>query len=135
MPWRRKTLTSNLELLSLAVGVVLSALTALVTHEKAPAALKATVLLALSAASSVILPATQSGEFHWKPVLLTWATTFFIAVGTHFGFLKPIGVTGDRGVLSQVGLKLGSPAPATTGPNTGLPASDATDTGPPDPAP
>jgi hypothetical protein len=128
-------LTSNLELLSIGLGLLLSALTALVTHEKAPSWLKAVILLALSAAASVILPATQSGEFHWKPVMLTWAVTFFSGVGSHFGFLKPVGVTGDGGVLSQVGLKLGSPTPAPDNPNVGLPESEQTDTGPPDPAP
>jgi hypothetical protein len=96
---------------------------------------KAVVLMLLSAASSVILPATQSGEFHWKPVLLTFAATFFVAVGSHFGFLKPVGVTGDGGVLSQIGLQLGNPTPSTDASNIALPVSDATDTGPPDPAP
>lgn len=134
-------MTSNLELLSVALGIVLSALTALTTHAKAPPQLKAVVLLLFSAVASVVLPALTS-TFEWRHVLMTLALTFFTAVGSHFGLLKPVGVTGSDGVLSQIGLKLGTPTSdgatdVTTmaGKDGGSGVAPAEDTGAPDPAP
>lgn len=114
-------MTQTLLLLNVAVGTVLPALVGFVTHRHAPAQVKSLLLLALSAVSAVLTASIQQGSFHYKAVLVSFATTFFAGVGAHFGLLKPAGVTGESGAVSGVGLSIGQPAPATAVVDTPVP--------------
>lgn len=85
-------------LLSLAVTIVLPILVGLVTRQSTSAGAKATLLLLLSAVTSVLSAWLQAENtaavFHWIPVVYSTAINFGIAVALHFGLFKPTGVAG-----------------------------------------
>lgn len=87
-------------LCNLALGVVLPTLVAVVTQRLAGASLKSMVLLAFSAIGGVLTQViAQNGDFHWKPALISFGLTFISSVGTHYGVLKPTGITGTNGAI------------------------------------
>jgi uncharacterized membrane protein AbrB (regulator of aidB expression) len=79
--------------IAFVVGVVLPAVVALVTKEIASSRLKNTVLLALSALSSVLIPLIGSTTFDAKAVLTSFATVFGTSTLTYLGIYKPQGAT------------------------------------------
>jgi hypothetical membrane protein len=101
-----------LDLLNLLLAVVLPMLTALITARFANSAVKTLVLVALS----VIAVALQGvfgddGILHVREFIYTTSLQFLLAVGAHFGLLKPLNVTGARGVVANtVPQGIGGPA-------------------------
>lgn len=85
-------------LLNVVVGVILPLLVALVTHRVAAEWLKSLILLALSVLGGLLTTVTVD-TFHWKGFLLAFAVQFGTAVTSHFGALKPLGITGSTGVV------------------------------------
>jgi hypothetical protein len=79
--------------LAIVVGVVLPALVALVTKELASSKFKNTVLLALSAASAVLIPLLGSDTFDVQAVVTSFVTIFGTSVLTYLGVYKPQGAT------------------------------------------
>lgn len=85
------------QVLSLLIGVVLPLVAGLVTRWTASPGLRAVVLLALSAVTSVAATLLESVNAH-RPfdigaTLLTVLGTFLVGTGTHFGLWKPTGVS------------------------------------------
>jgi len=79
--------------IAFVVGVVLPALVGLVTKELASSRFKNTVLLALSAASAVLIPLIGATTFDVKAVLTSFATVFGTSTLTYLGIYKPQGAT------------------------------------------
>jgi hypothetical protein len=89
--------------LDIALAVVLPMVVALVTKQLADSWVKAVVLLllsALTAAGSDML--AHGGTFTLGPTLGNFVLTFIIAVGMHYGLLKPTGITGSNGAIAKV---------------------------------
>jgi hypothetical protein len=95
------------QLINLAVNTVLPILVAIVTSRMASSGLKAIVLLALSAVSGFLtawLVSLNLGEpFDIGQTLFSVLTGFVVAVAAHFGFWKPVGLTGREGAASKIG--------------------------------
>lgn len=91
--------------LMLLVSVVLPALVALVTKRMASSGLKAVVLLLLAAmlgfSTELYDAVVHAAEFDVGTAASSWLLSFFVAVGAHYGLLKPAKVTGSRGVLAN----------------------------------
>jgi hypothetical protein len=86
--------------LTLLLSLVLPMLVALVTKQVASPKLKSVLLLALSAITGTLTSiAAAGGEFEWKAAVIGTVLSFIVAVGTHFGFLKPVGITGSEGLI------------------------------------
>lgn len=79
--------------IAVVVGVILPALVGLVTKELASSKFKNTVLLALSAASSVLVPLVGATTFDAKAVLTSFVTIFGTSTLTYLGIYKPQGTT------------------------------------------
>lgn len=101
-----------LDLLNLLLAAVLPMATALITARFANSGVKSIVLAALTVISTALQQVfDDSGDFYWRPFLITTAFQFTISVGLHFGLLKPTGVTGAHGKLaSAVPAGVGGPA-------------------------
>jgi hypothetical protein len=97
------TTISAAQWLNLAINVALPAVVALITARMASSGLKAVVLLALSAVSGFLTAAldavTNTASFDWSQAGFTVLSGFAVAVLTHFGLLKPLGVTGSAGAI------------------------------------
>lgn len=89
--------------LSVAVSVVLPLLVALITARVADSAVKALVLLVLATLSGVgtaVLDAQATGQaIDLGQLLFDALVSFLLAVGWHFGLLKPVNLTGANGVV------------------------------------
>ncbi|MGH7743610.1 MAG: hypothetical protein ACREQ5_02140 [Candidatus Dormibacteria bacterium] len=100
--------------LSLAVGVVLPLLSGLVTKSSASGAVRAVVLLALSAVTAFVSAWLSAANGHQPfdvgTTLFTVLGTFLVGVGSHFGFYK---ATGISAYVQSVGGFIG-PKPAAT---------------------
>lgn len=79
------------------VTVLLPVMVALVTAKGAAKWWGAWVLALLTAALVVLTEAIDDPTWEIKPMVLKFLTLFTIAVATHFGFWKPVAVTGDDG--------------------------------------
>lgn len=92
------------QLLTLLVSVVLPALVALVTKRMASPALKSVTLLLLAALtgflSELLHALTTALPFDLGAAAFTWLASFLIAVVSHYGLLKPTGLTGSQGVIA-----------------------------------
>ena len=87
-------------LLTVVIGAVLPALTAIVTARDAPAGRKAVLLAVLSAVTGFAV-AWQQDPHDWKTGAVGAFWAFIAAVGAHFGLLKPIDVTGSGGLIAR----------------------------------
>jgi hypothetical protein len=91
------------EWLTFLINTGLPIVVALVTSRFADGAVKALVLLALSAATGLlvtILAAVNAGvPVDWSHVLFTTVVGYLIAVVSHFGLWKPVNLTGSNGVV------------------------------------
>ena len=91
------------QILSLFVGVVLPLLVGYVTKASWGGGVRAIALAFLSAVSGFLSTALEAGVgFDWRTTLLTVLGTFLVAVGTHFGFWRPVGAS-ER--LKSAGVK------------------------------
>jgi hypothetical protein len=101
-----------LDILNLVLAAVLPVLTALITARFANSAIKTLVLVLLT----VIAVALQgvfdnSGILHLRPFIVQTSLQFLLAVGAHFGLLKPLNITGAAGVVAtSVPQGIGGPA-------------------------
>jgi len=91
--------------LSLASGVIMPMLVALVTRHDAAPAVKSILLATLSGLSGAIQALIEAdgvvAAVDWNTVAAAAITTFLAAVGAHFGLLKPAGITGSSGVIAS----------------------------------
>jgi phosphate/sulfate permease len=91
------------EWLTMIINTALPIVVALVTSRFADGAVKALVLLALSALSGVlvgVLAAVNAGlPVDWSHVLFTAVVGYVVAAVAHFNLWKPLGVTGSNGVI------------------------------------
>jgi len=84
----------KLQLLALVVGVLLPVLVGIVTTKVTSGGVKAVLLALLTAVTGVLTDvlATPDG-FDLKTSVVNWLGAFIMAVATHFGFLKPAGIS------------------------------------------
>lgn len=103
--------TLPLDLLNLLLAAVLPMATALITARAANSAVKTLVLVALTVIAVALQGVFQDeGILHVREFIITTCLQFFLAVGAHFGLLKPLSVTGESGVVqSTVPQGLGAP--------------------------
>jgi hypothetical protein len=87
--------------LTLLIGAVLPAVTAVLTSKLAESWVKALVLLGLSLVSGVAVQARAGGGAVTQDMLLGVAFTFGAAVVAHYGALKPLRVTGSDGLIQN----------------------------------
>lgn len=91
------------EWLTFLINTALPIVVALVTSRFADGAVKALVLLFLSAVTGVlvgVLAAVNAGApVDWSHVLFTALVGYLVAVVAHFGLWKPAAVTGSAGVV------------------------------------
>ena len=117
----------DLNWLTLVLGIGLPMLTGLVTSRLAHAGLKAVVLALLSAVGGIVSELYSVGGvlagFDWSAALADATTVFLIAVGMHYGLLKPAGVTGSNGTLQTGALAGGL---GGRGPKVAAPGSETT---------
>ncbi len=93
---------ANMNYLMIAATVVLPLLVGLVTKRVASSGLKALLLLILSVLATLINQLiVAEGHFEMEPFLRDAVVQFVLAVGLHYGLLKPIGVTGTNGIIQQ----------------------------------
>lgn len=93
------------QLLTLLVSVVLPALVALLTSRLASPGVKAIALALLAALvgflSELADALTAGTPFDAAAALMSWVTAFIVAVASHYGLLKPTGVTGSTGAIAN----------------------------------
>lgn len=93
------------QLLALLLSAILPALVALATKRLASPGLKALALLFLAAVTGFVAEladAVSAGSsFDWRAALFIWLSSFMVAVLSHYGLLKPTGVTGSSGVIAR----------------------------------
>lgn len=91
--------------LSLVINVLLPIVVAVVTSRVADGAVKALVLLVLSALASylvAILASVQAGTaVDWSQTTFTALVGLVVAVAGHFGIWKPTGLTGSAGLIQS----------------------------------
>lgn len=89
--------------LELYVAPLLPLVVALVTKANAPPALKTGVLVFLALVVALVAPAVQSGSSITidGPFVGRFAVALVVAIASHFGILKPLGVTGSEGAVAQ----------------------------------
>jgi hypothetical protein len=80
------------QIIAAMVGVVLPILVGLVTKTVTRPAVKAMLLLLLSAVTGFLTEALNSDVFVWQQALFAWGITFVIGVAMHFGLWNPTGV-------------------------------------------
>lgn len=100
------TVNSPLSLLVfVVVGLLLPLLVDLFTKREASAAVKSTVLLALSLVTGVLtdfLGALNSGSgFDWAAAGYGAATTFVLGVVSFFGLTSSLGISGKDGAIQR----------------------------------
>lgn len=92
-----------LQWLNVIINVLLPIVVALVTSRVADGAVKALVLLVLSAATGLLTSwyaAADAGvAFDLNAAAFTTMTGLVVAIAAHFGVWKPTGVTGSGGVV------------------------------------
>lgn len=102
-------------LLMLLAGVVLPVLVGLVTTRATSAGAKAILLAVLAVATSIVtelIAALQDGTpYNLGLALLLGLGTFIVAVSTHYGLLKPTGVS----AAAQGTLRTDAPGSKTHG--------------------
>lgn len=94
--------------LTFLVGTLIPVLVALVTKARASSRTKAVANALLSALSGALVVAiAQEGRIDVGHVAIGVAVTWFSSVSSHFGLLKPTGVTGAEGSVQQATAQLG----------------------------
>jgi hypothetical protein len=102
----------GLNWLNIVMALILPMLVALVTNNMASSSVKAITLALLAAISGLVVELINAGGvldgFDWDTAGSNMLWTFLLAVGLHFGLLKPVGITGRDGAI-------GSSVPAGVG--------------------
>lgn len=98
-------LTLDLATWAFIGGTVVPILVGLLTKLRAPSWLKGLVNLVLSAAAGLIATAQVSDGVLTKTAIVAAFLSLVASVGTYYGVLKPVGVTGAvQRATAQVGL-------------------------------
>ncbi len=93
--------TLPLDLLNLLLAAVLPMLTALITARFANSAVKTLVLVFLTVIAVALQGVFQDdGLLEVRPFIIQTSLQFLLAVGAHFGLLKPLSVPGAGGVVA-----------------------------------
>ena len=87
-------MNSDAQTIVLIAGVAVPILVGLLAKASAPSGLKAILNAALTAAGAVLAQTIPAGAFHWHAFFVAWAATWVVSVASHFGFYKPVGVSG-----------------------------------------
>jgi hypothetical protein len=96
------TVTLDQYWLTMIIAVVLPALVALVTKQVASPNIKAVLLLLFAAIAGTFTSIqANGGTFDLKDAAVATILTFVIAVGSHFGLLKPLSLTGSAGAIQM----------------------------------
>lgn len=86
--------------LTLLLSVILPIVVGFITKQTASGTVKSLTLLFLAAVTGTVTSIQQQGgTFDWKHALLNTIVAFVIAVGMHYGLLKPTHVTGTEGFV------------------------------------
>lgn len=94
--------------LTFVSATLIPVLVALVTKAHASAGVKAVVTALLAAVDgAVVVAITANGKVDLGHVAIAIGVAWFTAVTTHFGLLKPMGVTGAEGAVAQSTRRLG----------------------------
>jgi hypothetical protein len=94
--------------LTFVVSTLIPVLTALVTKAHAHSGVKAVITALLSAvAGAATIAIAHEGQVDPGHVAVSIAVAWFTAVTTHFGLLKPVGVTGGLGAVAQSTRRIG----------------------------
>lgn len=98
------------QLVQLLASTILPLVVGLITARMASSGFKAVLLLALSAATSLLTEIGAALEanqpYNFGAALLMALVTFLVGVGMHFGIYKPVGASD---AVAARGLSLGSP--------------------------
>jgi hypothetical protein len=94
-----ETLAVDVAWLTLLLSLVIPIAVGFVTKKVADSSVKAVILLFLSAATAVLNQAVLDEGVFKKETVVVAVTSFVIATATHYGFLKPVHVTGSEGVV------------------------------------
>lgn len=120
----------DLNWLTVLLGVVLPLLTGLVTARLAHPGLKAVVLAVLAAVGGILNELYSVGGdlagFDWSASLANALAVFLVAVGLHYGILKPTGITGQNGIVQTGALSGGLRRPAMAVPGSETPGDTPT---------
>jgi hypothetical protein len=101
-PSMTSTLHLGLPLLTLVVGSVLPALTALVTNRFASSTVKTLVLAVLSVVTAAAEQAVANGgDIDVAAFATTALVQFILAVAVHHQVTKPVGLTGGDGAIAR----------------------------------
>lgn len=95
-------MTRDLLIVNLVVGILLPVLVQLLTAAKAPEPVKSLVNLVVAAAAAVLTPLLTVEHVDWTNALLTFGQVFVLSISSHYGLMKPAGVTGSEGRLAKV---------------------------------
>jgi len=96
------TLHVDLALLTLAVGTLLPAVTAFVTHRFATAIVKTAILALLSLLTAAGETAvTNGGDFDAGAFLTTAVVQLILGIAVHYQIMKPAGLTGSAGAIAR----------------------------------
>lgn len=88
--------------LTMLLSVFLPMVVALITKQVASGAVKSVILLALSVLTSALTTVqANGGSFDLQNFIVGTVMSFVIAVGVHFGLLKPSKVTGAEGAIQR----------------------------------
>lgn len=94
--------------LTFVVATLIPVLTALVTKAHASPGVKAVVTALLSAvAGAASVAIAGEGAIDVGHVAISIGVAWITAVSTHFGLLKPVGVTGAEGAVAQSTRRIG----------------------------
>lgn len=84
----------------------LSMIVGFITSSKTPAGLKSVLLLVLAAVYGFVEEWATSPSFNFWSGLVKAVAAFMVAVNTHYGFSKPVGLAD---ALQKTGPQLGAP--------------------------
>ena len=93
-------MTIDLLLANAVVGILLPLLVQLLSKATAAAWVKSVISMALSAVAAVLIPLLTLPDIDWRIAALSFVQVFVLAVTSHFGILKPVGVTGSEGMIA-----------------------------------
>lgn len=91
----------DVSVLTMVIAPIIPIVVGLVTKAVASQSVKAIMLLALSAVTGVVDQAIANNGILTKETIISSIMVFVIAVATHYGLLKPTGVTGTDGIIQQ----------------------------------
>lgn len=93
------TFVVDLTWVTLAVSIVLPILVGIVTKQVANGRIKAALLLFFSALTGMLNQVIAEQGVLTKETIIAAVVAYVVATASHFGFWKPVEVTGSEGVV------------------------------------